>query len=65
MKTNYTNMKRISRVAFVILGCLAFASFAQTAPIQFANTVTYGIPTGAKRAEDFTGLLWTKSADPI
>jgi len=47
-------MKRIYRVAFVILSCFASASFAQTAPIQFANTVTYGIPTGAKRADDFT-----------
>lgn len=54
MKIYCTKMKRISRVAFLMLGCLAFASFAQTAPIQFANTVTYGIPTGAKRADDFT-----------
>ncbi|MBN2312967.1 MAG: hypothetical protein JXM79_03490, partial [Sedimentisphaerales bacterium] len=48
------NTKRISQVAFVILACLAFASSAQTVPVQFANTVTYGAPQGAERADDFT-----------
>lgn len=53
MKTNCIKMKRASQAAFVILAYLSFASSAQTVPIQFANTVTYGAPQGAAKAGDF------------
>jgi len=53
MKIDCMKIKRVSQAAFVILAYLAFASFAQTVPMQLANTVTYGAPEGAERADDF------------
>ncbi|MFC1633939.1 glycosyl hydrolase family 28 protein [Planctomycetota bacterium] len=47
------NTKRVSRIVFVILVHIAFASSAPSATVQLAKVVTYNAPRGAERADDF------------